>query len=269
MEYLNGGNSEPAASFSWKRVGQLAQFYKPAFSRQMIVFGAASILAVILTLLPFHGVVQVGIFSIVWTALQLIFELSPIVLCKSGDSRIVERLIPASAAEKFVFRIIYFLVIIPAIVLILPEAATYVYSVWPAVQRPEMLDIIKIHLELPLLLRCVNILGGAGAVLTCLYFVTKPRTGRFLKGFISVFLFQFILGLIGALWGVVWAFSKGFNDGVCGRTSNPPSAEELSRQGLESLSNMSGFSGVLSIVLAIYVGLMLYLNYKALRHSNL
>ncbi len=269
MEYIEENKERATSRFSWGRVWQLALFYRSSFLRQLALYGALSLLCAILTLLPLNGYLQVGIFTVSWIALQFCYDLGPIVLCKSGDARIVERLIPAAAAEKLALRLIYFLAVTAIAVFLLPEAALLIYRAWPAIQTSELMMLVDIRFNNPISLRILNLFGAIATVLTCLYFVTKPRTGRFVKGFVSVIVFQIILGTVGAIYGIIFALKKGFEDGYAGKEPDPCSPAELSTQAVESLTANHSFTWGLSIALAIYIVIMVRLNYKALKHSNL
>ncbi|MDE6549149.1 MAG: hypothetical protein K2L22_09125, partial [Muribaculaceae bacterium] len=53
-----------------------------------------------------------GIYSPCRTILLFIFIWAPIVFTKGGDTRIVDRLIPASALEKFLFYMSYLFIVV-------------------------------------------------------------------------------------------------------------------------------------------------------------
>ena len=256
---------QPSDRFSWHRVMQVASFYGNLTKRQLLVYVLATFVFACLILIPTDNYIQIGIFTMTWTAMGLLMQLAPVVLGKSGDSRIIERLIPASAAEKMTFFLIYFWIVIPFVCYFLPEVALLIYKSIPYLQNTDMMKLIEIHQSPSVVAILMNIANTLGAITTCLYVVMKVKRNRVLWGIISVFAFNFILGIIGAVNGFIRAFNMGFDEGRSGYPMNNAQAAEWAD---EFIYQMNPFFIILTCVLAIYVIWICCMIYKNLNNST-
>ena len=200
--------------FSWSRVAEFAAYFRPIYSRQVVFYFGVSVLCAILTLLPFGRYVQVGLFTLIWSIIPLLFNLAPIMLAKAGDTRIVDRMIPVRASEKFVFYILYFYIIIGLSTYAIPFFANWLYLRIPAIQTDSMVDLINLQFGTPGALRILNILAALCTTTTCLYAVLSARTGRIVKGVLAALAVQFGIGILGIFIGGATAFSQGVSDGL-------------------------------------------------------
>lgn len=266
MEYLNDNHIMSDSKFSWRRVRDVAFFYRAGVERQVLWYLIISVICAFITLLPLKSYVQVGLFSIIWTVLPLLFELAPCMLAKWGDSRIIERLIPATPAEKYTFRLIYFLIVVPIATQLFPRLAMYLYTQIPAIQTEEMSAVIDAALMYSPILWLSNVSTAAGACLTCLYVVTRARTNRTMKGILSVFAVLIFQGILGAIWGFTTAFRMGLQDGIAGKVSKNSSA--FSQQLIEDMAT-SPFMLMVGLLMIAYFIVMLVLNYRILYRRNL
>lgn len=263
---MNVNNIAASDAFSWKRVLMVGRFYGPALKKQLLIYAAATLIFFILSLMPFPAPVQIGVFSMIWTALGFMTELSPIVLAKSGDSRVIERLLPASAAEKYVFYLIYFLVIIPIVVYTLPKLALYLYALIPAIQHKEMLLVIDIQQKNPLLNVIMNSFSTLAGTVTCLLVVLSVKHNRTLMGILSVFAVMIGAGIIGAIYGMTQVFYAGYIDGLEGRRGvGPRTAEEI----LGMIDQTPGFTIAVTCLFAAYCFYILWRVYKTVKSKNL
>lgn len=261
------------STFSLKRIAQLYTFYAPAFNRQLLVYLSMSIIEAILLLLPFSDSTRVGIFSIIVSVQALMFELSPIVLCKSGDCKIIENLLPVSSTERFIFYLLYFLVAIPIATFLIPDIVLLIIQLTPALQTSDFCTLIEIRYLSSKVLSAINILTPIGAILTCLYVVLKSKRNRILKGVGSVFIYQTGIGIIGAVWGATWAFKAGIKDGIQGLPPDPVLSDGLPKdmmiKVINDMTSSSEYTYTTAALLLCYVILFLILNYKAIRKSNI
>jgi len=258
-------------NFSWRRVGEVAHYYSPVINRQLTAYGAASLIFAILLLMPFNGLAQTGIFSVIYTAIPLIFMLAPIALAKSGDTRVVNRMLPAKASEKYLFLLIYFLVIIPITVYALPELALWLYTKIPAIQTEEMMGLIKLRLlnyDYPITM-FMNVLSSVAAALTCLFVIEFAHHSRIIKAVVTVFGVQFAVGIMGAIYGVALVFQRGFEDGVNGTHLSEEQQANFVKDIMSDFMQATPYLITVITILVIYTGLMLWLNYRTLRKRNL
>ncbi|MDE6007082.1 MAG: hypothetical protein K2G67_05970 [Muribaculaceae bacterium] len=266
MENKNRHLTTVPSGFSWVRVKDVANFYRPGIEKQVLWYLIISVICAIVTLLPLNRYAQFGLYSIIWTMLPLMFELAPCMLSKSGDTRIIERLIPASPGEKYAFRLLYFLIVIPVASQLLPRLAMYLYLQIPTIQTEDMKALIETSLSSSPRVWLINIFTAVSAALTCLYVVTRARTNRTLKGILSVFAVQIGAGILGAIWGFTNAFKLGIEDGMAGEGIR--NSSEVTHELMEELAS-SPYMAFVMILLAAYTILMLVLNYRILYKRNL
>lgn len=253
-------------TFTWRRVGMLYKYCSPFLNRQMLIYGLAILIFSILLILPLGEIGQFTIFTLVWTIVPYMAMLAPVIFARGGDSRIIDRMVPASPTEKYIFFMSYILVVIPAICYVLPTLAMWIYTKVPAFQTDLVHPLVNIRLKIPSAIRVTNILVFVATVLTCFYFVIHSRSNRLLKGIASVFVIQIIIGFIGAAYGFVMAFNKDLKDPAESSAGNPDMV-------MESLyTDMTWSSPYIiasTILLILYLALMLRGCYRAINTRNL
>lgn len=252
--------------FSWRRVGELYAYNKPYIRRQLLAYGACSIFFAILTLLPIAELGQVALFSMIWTVVPLLGELAPLVFAKSGDARIVDRLIPASPVEKYVFYMTYLLIVVQAVVWLIPTGALWLYTKIPAIRNDEVTSSIELRYSTPGSIALMNILTTVAAILTCFYVEMRCQSNRVLKAVVSVFVVQFAVGLLGVFYGLGLVFRTGFEDGRAGTTPNP---DAIVQDFMHDMSWSSPYVIMVICILAAYTALMFVLSYKVINRRNL
>lgn len=255
-------------SFSIHRVGMIASYYRPIITRQLLVYLSISFIFACITLVPAKFGVQIALFSIIWTVIPLMFELAPIAFCKYNDSRMFVRMLPASSVEKFTFYCLYLLILIPAVVYILPEGALWIYKYTPVIQTEEMNRIVNLHLQNPFIVRIMNAFTSLSAVMTCLYVCERAKTGRTLKGVLSVFAVQLGAGLLGAIYGLAATFSRGFMDGLTNKECIADQDVIANRVLSDLMSNIPWLIAITTLF-AIYFIIISTLCYRRLKKGNL
>ena len=253
-------------NFSWRRVNLLATFYKPWITRQILVYFGITVVFFVLLLLPVNAYAQAAIFSMCWTAIGIMVEVAPIVVAKSGDSRLVERLIPASAAEKFTLFVFYFFIVIPVTCYFLPDLAIILYQHIPSIQTEQMNYIVEIRMQNPpmnILMNCVN---TAAVIITCLYVVLSVKHNRMLKGIVSVFVCNIALGIIGAFYGMVTMFKAGYDAGVQGHDLDTQVAVQ---QVMDVMQDNPWGAATIVVLVGIYSVYMLCATYRKIKSTTL
>lgn len=206
---MDGNYTSAMDKFSWKRVWEFGQLYKYSLNRQMIAYGAFSIFAAIMGLMPFGPSAQVGLFGMFASALGIAYYLSPVVLSKWGDTRMVMNMAPALPVEKFAFFMIYFLIVLPIIVFLPSFISQLIYLHIPAIQTKQMLELI--HLSFDYNYNTVSkLVQSAALMLACFYTVLVSKENRTLKGIITVFCILIGLGLVGFIQGFSRALMADF-----------------------------------------------------------
>ncbi|MBD5207688.1 MAG: hypothetical protein HDS79_05405 [Bacteroidales bacterium] len=249
---------------NFNRLKYLWEYHYPMVKHQLFLYFVISVLVAILTLLPLPAQAQISIFAIGNSILGYLVVLSPIVLAKNGDTRIVERLIPATAAEKFTWRIIYFLIIIPIFCYVYPYLSNRLYFHIPEIQTALMTDTLELAVNNSFRLKCLNILSTLLQILICLYVVTYARKSRIIKAVLSVFATQLVFGLIGFIWGI------SETTGLLESHSFPININKEEIQS-EIMDRMVSSSYIWSVTLLMACAslTMLWLNYRVLKKRNL
>lgn len=205
---LNNIQSGAFDRFSWRRVWAFGNIFRSIISRQLLVYGAFSLLAAVTMLIPFGAATQVGIFGLFSTVLSFLYYLSPAALCKRGDTRMVMNMAPALPNEKFVFFMIYFVIILPLVISLPYRVSEYIYLACPSIQTPlmkDMLEISFVHNS-----NCVmQAVQGVVITLICLHVVLACHGNRTLKAILTVFGILVGIGLTGAIIGFSTAFMEG------------------------------------------------------------
>ena len=260
--------TDTGSHFSWKRVGMLYAFNRPYLSRELLYYSLAIIVFSGLTLLPAGNVTQFMIFSIVWTIIPYMCSFAPLIFAKGGDSRIVDRMIPARPSEKYMFYLSYILLVVPVVCYTLPLLASWAYLKIPSIQTEIMLELTKIRFNLSLPLIALNVLNTFAMSLTCFYALINSRHNRVLKGVISVFAVQIAMSLIGGIYGFIVALNGGFVN-----ISDHASASTLAgiSTGNFFMQEMarSPFMAILISIIGIYTCILLRLIYKAVNRKNI
>lgn len=260
--------TDTGSRFSWKRVGMLYAYNRPYLSRELLFYIVAIIVMSGLTLLPIGEIGQFMIFSLVWSIIPYMCNFAPLIFAKGGDSRIVDRMIPARPSEKYLFYLSYILLVIPAVCYTLPLLASWAYLKIPSIQTEFLMELTKLRFSLPIQMIALNVLTTFALPMTCFYTLISSRHNRVLKGVISVFAVQFAMDLIGGIYGFMVALNGGFDD-----VANHPSATTLAgiSTGNFFMQEMasSPFMAVLISIMGVYACIMFRLTYKAVNRKNL
>lgn len=190
--------------FSWHRVLDFGKIYQYSLRRQLTVYGILSILTTAFGLLPFGPVTQMGLYSVFGTIIGFAYYLSPLVLSKWGDTRMVMNMTPALPIEKFIFFMIYFLVLLPIILYVPTTLGQWLYLQIPSIQTEPMLRILHLAFDYDYNTISKYLQGGA-IMLTCFYVVLNCSGNRTLKGILAVLGIMFGLGILGAVFGFTMA----------------------------------------------------------------
>lgn len=222
----------------------------------MICYALASLFFAGCLLLPLTGTEQVLIFASSSLAADTLIGLAPIVFAKFGDSRIIERLIPASPLEKILFYLVYLLIIIPLIIKLPYILAIILYYHLPSIQTFEMNAVFdSVYKVLGNGTYITNFTGNFTVIITCLYFVLTSRHNRVLIGAVAAFAAYMILAILG---GIIGYFSTSVSMAI-------KAPEEFVDKMTQISPVMIGFSS-LEI---IYVVLMAVLTYRWLKRGAL
>lgn len=268
-ESLND-DSRPEATvrdgFSWRRVALVAGYYRYFTDRQVLVYLAISVLSATLLLVPMPKEAKLAIFTLVWTALPVLFYFAPAVLAAKGDTRPVSRMLPARASERFVYLMLYFIVLVPAVLFLLPSLAEWLLCNVSALRGEGELEyLFELQYDKPLVLSVLNIFGGVGTALTCLFVTGRARSSRVVKGVLAALGVQFALGIIGAFYGLSKVFAMGFEAGAKGKQASPPAMQDL----MNEMAQATPYIICSITAIGLYMLLMFWLNYRDMKTRDL
>lgn len=257
-----------SSGFSFTRMMELNHYFGPMFGKLLIFYFSASLIFGIVMLLPVNEYLQIADFTLIWATLPYMFAFAPLVMGKRGDSRIIERLLPVSAAEKYVYIMIYFLIVIPIAVYAVPECSLLLYKQIPALQTDALLGMIELHFGSGSAVLITNVTGAVATTLLCLYVVQHAKSSRMVKGIISVFISQFGIAMMGAVYGMATAFKYGFEDGLAEAAAGTPNYNKV-QEIVNDMMSYSPYMIAMITILALYMLTMFWLNYRQMTKDNL
>lgn len=261
---MNNNDISTIDRFSWRRVRDFGGLYKYSLRRQMIAYGALSLFAALMGLIPFGPTTQVGLFSMFSSALGIAYYVSPVVLSKWGDTRIVMNMTPALPIEKFIFFMIYFLIVLPVIVFLPSLISQLIYLQIPSIQTKPMLELIHLSLNVDFNTDS-KLVQSAALMLSCFYTILVSKDNRTLKGIITVFGILIGIGLLGFILGFSMALTTDFYlDNLSTFPHNSVYADMI-----QLLDEMKIFVICLTSAFAIGGIILMRLIYKRLAHPKI
>ena len=193
------------------------------------------------------------------------FIWAPIVFTKGGDTRIVDRLIPASALEKLLFYMSYLLIVMGLACYLFPWIAEKISAV---IYPSDMNGGVTLQNErVPLVFEWSTYLSTIAAMLTCFYFVIAAKHNRLVKAYLISIGVSIFLSTINTFYGVKEAIVAGYREAASqGSAASETEITEMVSSALNDHLHFSFFA------LAINVGLiflLIFLSYRSLYRSNL
>lgn len=195
--------------FSWGRIWRFGLIYQHSLKRQLIVYGIISVISAIITLLPLSSGIQMAFFSLFGSILGFLYYLSPLVLSKWGDTRMIMDMTPALPIEKFLFFMFYFLILLPLVVFGPTLLSQYLYFYIPSIQTEPLLGLLHLSFDYDYN-TIAKYTQGCGFTLTCFYVILSCRGNRTLKGILAVFGMMAALGILGGIFGFTMALNDDF-----------------------------------------------------------
>ena len=252
--------------FSWHRVIQLYQYNAPWIKKQTIIYFLFSLVTALVYLLIPSQTIRMGIYSPCRTILLFMFIWAPVVFTKGGDTRIVDRLIPASALEKFLFYMSYLFIGVGLACYLCPWIAEKV-SLEFDLYSVDSTDIITNERYVPGIFEWSNYLSTIAAMMTCFYFVISSQHNRVVKAYLISVGVSIFLSTLNTFYGVKEAIISGYKE-AAGQGS-PANEAEIAEMVSSALNDHLHFS---IFALAVNIGfilLLMWLSYRSLYRRNL
>ncbi len=253
------------SSFSWRRVAQLYQFNAPWIKKQTMIYFLFSLLTSILYLLIPSQIIRTGVFSTCNTILLFMFIWSPIVFTKGGDTRIVDRLIPASALEKFLFYMSYLLIVIGLACYLFPWIAERFLPKLYSFNNSEVWIPKRVSVT-PIVFEWSTYLSTIAAMMTCFYFVIAGKHNRLVKAYLISICVSIVLSTFSTFYGVKQAIISGYKDAGQDIPFNESEVAEMVSNALNDHIHFSIFALAVNIGLIL---LLMWLSYRSLYRRNL
>lgn len=259
--------------FSFQRVWAYASYYMPRLKWELLIYAGISLICSLICLIPAIDDVQMIFFVGAWTILPILFYCGPLIFATGPNTKIINRLIPVSAAEKIVFYYVYLLVVVPIVVFLLPLISAWIYMSCPALQTENMLMLYQTKFHSWSILFFINILGGIFVVQACFWCVEYFQHNRMLMGIVGVIVANIFMGILGGIIGIVAAvkgFKDGYMDAVNGCAANAEAAtEEIVKNVLNDLNTIHPVSLIILGVIAVLICVTGWQTYHSLKYRNL
>ncbi|MCM1519049.1 MAG: hypothetical protein NC117_10445 [Pseudoflavonifractor sp.] len=230
--------------FSWQRVVMTGRFYRPVLSRQMVWYAVVSLLLSLIAcgcsfvepLAPM-GATALG-------AVSFMFYLAPLALTRYDD-RAVATMLPATAAERWAFLMLYFFVAVPLLLLV-PMAMIEVVALCAT---PGHALLQQFYSERLLGMSPSGIYACADLLPTvlCLWGVLHFRQVRVLKSLLLACGSLLLFGMIGGAYAIVAGFKAGYEAAMTGVEYTPEMGERIMQEAMTHFGPLLTVIGVLSL----------------------
>ena len=254
------------SSFSWARVAQLYQYNAPWIRKQTTIYFLFSLVASLLYLFLPSQTVRMAVFSPCSTVLLFMFIWAPIVFTKGGDTRIIDRLIPAAPSEKFVFYMSYLLVVIGMACFLCPWIAEGLYqALYPGEENG--IDSLRNALELPVYYKCSNYLSPIAAMLTCFYCVVGVKRDRIMKAYLISPCVLVLMSSLYTFYGIKESIALAYKNTI--DQAVQINEVEMADKVYSAITDHFVFLTFCMALSIVYVILMTWLSYRSLYRRNL
>lgn len=253
------------SSFSWGRVAQLYHYYAPWIRKQTTIYFLFSLVTSLLYLLLPSESSRMAVYGPCSTILLFMFIWAPIVFTKGGDTRIVERLIPALPIEKFVFFMSYLFIVIGMACFACPWIAERMLHLFHPGEMGGV-DAIKKELTIPKVFEWSQYIADVAAMLTCFYCVVAVKRDRVMKAYLVSTFVLILLSSLNTFYGIKESLTLGFNDAI-GDTA-PANQVEIAEKVYSAMGDHIDFLVSCMTVSLLYIFLIMWMSYRTLYRRN-
>lgn len=199
-------------SFSWHRVASVWTYYSPVLKMQLwlwpLVAAGIYLMGLFMALSPFPAGSSFAV-----SGLSMLISFGPLILAGS-NALVCETMLPVRADEKFVFYLLYFLIVVPVLTMLTVGAlhlvATMILGVESLQGYSGLLNRLGLVFEYTY---GIGIFGDVIGIMACLFGVTAFTRNRALAG-VGFFIGSGIVtGIIGGIMSIIMAFMSGLFDG--------------------------------------------------------
>ena len=257
-------------SFSWRRVAMVWTYYSPVLGMQLwlwpLIAAGIYLMGMLTALSP---VSLVSSFAI--SGLSMLISFGPLMLIRN-NAIVSETMLPVRADEKFVFYLLYFLIVVPVLTILTVGALHLVATMIFGAERLHDYTVLLTQRSLMVEYTYgIGIFGEAIGVMACLFGVTAFTRNRALAGVGFVIGSGIAIGMIGAIMGIIMAFVSGFADGflhIGEIAERDPGNTGVIMDEMYKLPIMRLMMIVVSSVAALGSFLLAYLMFRRLRNRQ-
>ena len=254
------------ASFAWQRVAMLYQYNSPWIRKQTTIYFLVSLAASVLYLIIPSETVRMTVYSSSCTVLLFMFIWAPVVFTQGGDTRIIDRMLPASAMEKIVFYMSYLLVVVGLACFFCPWIAGKLYHL---LYRGEAAGVesIESSLYIAKLYEFSQYISTIAAMMTGFYCVVAVKRDRVMKAYLISTLVYILTSSMNTFYGIKESVMLGFNNAI--KDSKPINEREIVEMVCSAMNNHLPFLIFCIAVSLVYILLLMWLGYRSLYRRNL
>ena len=253
------------SSFSWKRVARLYQYNAPWIRKQTTIYFLFSLATALLYLFIPSETVRMTVYSTCNTVLMFMFVWSPVVFSQGGDTRVIDRLIPASPSEKFAFYMSYLFVIIGLACYLCPWFAEMICRIlYPG--REGGVETIRTTLKIPVFFEWSQYLSTIAAMMTCFYCVVAVKRDRIMKAYLISIGVLILTSSLNMFYGLKESLVLGLKE-ASGKSQ--ASETEIVEKMYSAMNDHQSFLILCLAVSLMYIFLLMWLSYRSLYRRNL
>lgn len=240
----------------FKQFEDVARYYAPTLRLQVYLFPAISLVVGISSYLGSFSPAGMILSSLLSITVSLMLMFGPMIFMRHSN-RVLEIMLPVTAAAKWLFVVCWCIIIIPAMTLGVNYATTEllgrIFGVGPYCPQ----YIAKtLNLQMAWYQPAVSYFSSMVPVVTCMYCVEAIRRNRAMTIVWTIFSVV-ATGILGAIWGMAIAYNnKTMISTANGDVIDPNAlAEEMTR-------SMIGTVWIVGVVAMLYFALMLCLTWR-------
>lgn len=242
--------------FSWRRMMSVGLMYKSGIRMYLLLAVAVSVVCFCIVEVAIQlGGNTLGVYTVMSSIVSLVLYLSPLVFARRDDTLMA--LLPAKPIEKWLFYILFSIVVVPALIQSIWYGAEFIVKVTGLSDSFSSIMLAKFDLKYNMFkghdkvyIYMSSFIQTAVITVTVLYSVLGKANHRMTRGVLSFFGALIVCAVVSGIIGMVLA--------IVMLVRNPG----LEETPIELIQNMLPILGIIDGIFAIYVIVMLRLSYR-------
>lgn len=212
MDTLSTAALQHDGSFSWRRVATVWTYYSPVLKMQLwlwpLVAAGIYLMGLFMALSPFPAESSFAVSD-----LLMLISFGPLMLARS-NALVCETMLPVRADEKFVFFLLYFLIVVPVLTMLTAGALHLAATMILGVERlQDYTAFLTQRSQMIGYTYGIGVFSDVIGIVACLLGVTAFTRNRTLAGVGFVIGSGIVVGIISSIFGIIMAFTSGIFDG--------------------------------------------------------